>query len=75
MGNRWDVTREVKSINEQQDNGRLQSGRQLSWLGRVGVRKTTPPSPPPQRNTLKSAADALWCLGRSGSFSVLTEPK
>lgn len=46
MGNRWDVTREVKSINEQQDNGRLQSGRQLSWLGRVGVRKTTPPSPP-----------------------------
>lgn len=38
MGNRWDVTREVKSINEQQDNGRLQSGRRLSWLGSFGVR-------------------------------------
>lgn len=38
MGNRWDVTREGKSINEQQDNGRLQSGRRLSWLGRFGVR-------------------------------------
>lgn len=32
MGNRWDVTREVKAINEQQDNGRLQSGRQ-TWEG------------------------------------------